>query len=186
MQIPGLAWDACGLLTLGASGKAIEILTVLGCPCYVVREVHEEALFLRPLPEDDPQTNTVFDLGALQTASLFHETELSEPERETFVRFAATIDDGEARTGACARHRGYWVATDDRDALRLFASLALSIPALTTLHWLHYWAEQTGASSDTIGTVLRSIRWKARYKPPRRQPKIADLVDWWEKHYPDK
>src|SRR5579864_1673701 len=116
---PGLVWDACALLNLLATREEIRILKAMRCSSYVVAEVlRDEVLHLRPLPEEDPLGRLV----AADTSSLLHDGQLTEvslgpTELATFVRFAAFIDDGEARSAAVALHRGFRLVTDDRKSL---------------------------------------------------------------------
>ena len=103
---PGIAWDACGLLNLAASGSGGEILAAQGCASYVVREVLEaEVIYQRPLPEEDPEGRLVpVDLSPLFEADLLTETEPTDEERETALILAQDVDDG-----ARLRFRLYWL-----------------------------------------------------------------------------
>ena len=175
-EIP-LIWDACGLLNLAATAQAQEILTALSCPSYVVAQVHAaEVLFLRPLPEEDPQGNLVeMDLSELFSAGLLEEVSLTAAEEELFVRYAQEVDDGEARTAAAAVSRGWRVATDDRAAIRLLRSLSLPPPVVTTPDWLKQWADTGQLDATSLDGVLRRVELCARYRPRRIHP----LCDWW-------
>lgn len=160
----GVIWDACGLVNLAATARAEEVLRAMGCQSYVVREVREkEATHLRPIPEEDPQGQLVpIDFTPLLQAGLLQDVTLAAAEHATFVGFAGLVDDGEARTAAVAVHRGLWMATDDRGALRLLRSLSAPLTALTTPEWVSHWATTTGAGPQALGEVLRRIQLCAR------------------------
>jgi hypothetical protein len=182
MGAPGLVWDACSLLNLVATGCAPDILLVLGCPSYVVKQVREgEVLTLRPLPEEDPQGKLVsVDLLQLFDAGGLQEAELDREEQKLFVGFAAEIDDGEARSLAVAARRGLWLVTDDCPSLRVAREYASPVPTLTTPDWVKYWSEQASADASTLTEAIRRIQVCASYHPRRAHP----LKAWWDANAP--
>jgi hypothetical protein len=138
-----------------------------------------EVLYLRPLPEEDPQGKLVpVDLSPLFTAGLLQEVTLTAAEEALFVRYAQEVDDGEARTAAVAISRGLRVVTDDRAALRLLRGLEPPPPVVTTPEWLKLWAEVGEVPAEAVGGVLRRVELCARYRPRRLHP----LHDWWNSH----
>ncbi len=151
-QEQGLIWDACTLLNLIATKRESEILTALACPSYVVREVRErEILYLRPLPEEDPQGELIkVDLEPLFSAGVLQEVELTEEERRLFVMFASEMDDGEARSTAVAVQRGWRLVTDDKVSLRIAREYSPAIPTLTTPEWVKAWAETASVKKETL------------------------------------
>jgi hypothetical protein len=180
---PGLIWDACGLLNLAATGRAAEILRALGDPCYVTKYVRtSEIFYLRALPEEDPRASLLpVDVKPLFEAGLLQDVDLEMAEQETFVNLALELDDGEARTAAVAVHRKLCVATDDRRALRLLASLSPPVSVLTTPEWVKEWADTGTVASDVLVDVLRRIQLSARYFPRRTHL----LRQWWVDHLPE-
>lgn len=172
-----LIWDACGVLNLAATDRAPEILASLDRPCWIVGEVlAAEVLFLRPLPEEDPQGTLVpVDLSELIGARLLQEVTLTTDEEEFFVRFAQEVDDGEARTAAIAVSRGLHVATDDRAAIRLLRELPAAPPVVTTPDWLKAWADGEQVGREVLAEVLRRVELRARFRPRRMHP----LYGWW-------
>ncbi len=184
MALPnGHVWDACSIINLMATGYAEDILQSLDSPSYIVHQVHEgEALFLRPLPEDpDPGRLIPIDFEGLIRSGLLHQVELEDLELETFVEFAAEVDDGEARTAAVAVHRGLCVMTDDRPAIRLMNSLPATVKVFTTPEWVKYWSESGAISDAVLAEVLRRIRYCARYHPRAVHP----LRQWWDENFPE-
>jgi hypothetical protein len=178
----GLAWDACALLNLAATGRAEDILPVFGCPSYVVRQVRIGGVFyLRSLPEDDPSGALVtVDLTPLLVCGLLVEVELNDAEQESFVALATQLDDGEARTAALAVHRGLCVVTDDRPTLRVLAELSPPVPTMTTPEWVKHWADAGAISSVTLSEVLRRIEVGAHFFPRR----LHRLKGWWDSQLP--
>ena len=176
--LPGMVWDACTALNLMATDKAAEILTSFGRPNYIVRQVREGEVFsLRPLPEDDPKGDLVaVDLKPLIKLGILIEVELTIEELAAFVKFAAEMDDGEARTLAVAVHRGLLMVTDDKKSIRLAQILEPPIEVLTTLDWVKSWVDKNGVESATLSAVLRRIEICAHYRPRRSHP----LKAWWE------
>ena len=65
----------------------------------------------------------------------------SETEENSFVNFAAELDDGEAVTGAIAMHRNWGIATDDRKARRVFARTNPHVQLLSTPELIKHWAD---------------------------------------------
>lgn len=179
-SVSGWVWDACGLLNLMATERTGSILPCFGVPSFVVREVRSGEVFtLRPLPEEDPTGKLLLvEMASLFATGVLQEVEMSAIEQATFVAFAATLDDGEARTAAVAVHRGFGVVTDDRVALRLLGAHSPLIPTLQTPDWVKLWAEEETVSPEILSNVLRRIELCAHFFPRRAHP----LKSWWDSH----
>jgi hypothetical protein len=100
----------------------------------------------------------------------------TDEEASSFVRFAMQLDDGEASVCALAVARGGEVATDDRKALRILASLTPPIPTLQTPQLLYEWAERLKVPERDIQSVLQQVYRRGRFFPRDGAPKLA----WWE------
>ncbi|HZT42300.1 MAG TPA: hypothetical protein VFA07_08920 [Chthonomonadaceae bacterium] len=177
---PSLIWDACTLLNLVATRRASEILTVLGCPSFIVKQVREkEILYLRPLPDADPPERLIpVDLTPLQDMGALQDVELTAAEQATFVTFAVEMDDGEARSAAVAAHRGWWLVTDDRVSLRVARKHSTPIHTVTTPEWVRYWSEEASVDDTTLAQTLNRSQICANYIPRRVHP----LRGWWDTH----
>jgi hypothetical protein len=174
--IPGLVWDACGLLNLMATRREREILAALCCPSYVVNEVRQgEVLELRDMAADGTIGDLVrVDTDGLVNSGLLREVSLEVDENATFIEFAAVMDDGEARSAAVCTHRGLWLVTDDRVCIReVTADL---VQPITTPGVMKHWADAGGVDPVTLGESLKRIEICARYRPGRTHP----LHQWWE------
>ena len=99
----------------------------------------------------------------------------SPAEEALFVQFAAKIDDGEAMSLALCVSHGYALATDDRKARRISASVAKPIPLLATSELLFHWFQSNNISPDRIREVLGAVEFRARFRPwPGYPPQ-----EWW-------
>jgi hypothetical protein len=168
----GLVW-----VNLIATQRAVEILSVFGCPSYIVQQVREgEVQYLRPLPEDDSHGSLIaVDLSALLDYGALQDVTLTATEQTTFLAFAAEMDDGEAYSSAIAAHRGWWLVTDDRVSLRVAGEYSPPIPTITTPEWMKFWADNASPDATTLAEVLRRIQICANYHPRRMHP----LRGWW-------
>ncbi len=93
----------------------------------------------------------------------------------SFVSFAAELDDDEAMTTALALHRSMIVATDDRKATRLCASLTSALPVQTTAAMIESWPDARQIPHESLRQVLPAVRERARFAPGRHDP----LHAWW-------
>ena len=170
-------WDACGLLNLAATQRAEEILAALRSPCYVVSELLQgEVLYLRPLPEEDPQrTKVPVDFTDLLKAGFLKEITLSPEEKVLFTDYAREVDDGEARTAAVAVVRGFQVVTDDRAAVAFLRRLGAPPRVITTTEWLKFWADAMEVRPEALADAVRRVEECATYRPRRMDP----LLEWW-------
>ena len=97
-------------------------------------------------------------------------------EELTFVDLAASIDDGEAVTGAIALHRGCSVATDDRKARRVLGELEPPVSLVSTLELLKLWTQEGSVSDVELRSAMVSMRIGASYIPANGDP----LYAWWQ------
>jgi predicted nucleic acid-binding protein len=167
-----LLLDACCIINLFASRRIAEILHDLPYRSAVAEIVRQEALFVRAgVGMEAVVWEPLLESGLLPVLAFE-----SEAEQETFVELAATLDDGEAATCALALHRGYAVATDDRVARRVLASRAQAIPIYSTTAILRQWCEMRALTEDEIRAVLRDVRERGRFVPPRSDAHR----NWWD------
>jgi hypothetical protein len=171
--VDDLLLDACVALNLLASGIDLsELASASKVRFLMTSVVVSEMLWLDPLDPADPRER--FDSNAL-TARGVVLVELGDVESQRFVDLARDIDDGEASTIAVAIHRALRVATDDRKALRLAVSQSPPIEVVRTSELVRQWAEVSGAEGEEVSRVVRSIRIRSSYVPPRDDPEL----DWW-------
>jgi hypothetical protein len=175
--------DCCALLNLYATGRFQEILSANGTsvtPSFAVAQrVTTEAMYVRNVqPTEGQGDREQVDLQDSIAAGILSVEHLSsDAEAETFVKLAATLDDGEAETGALAYHRSGSVATDDVAAIRALNGIVPPVAILRTSHLLKGWADRGNPPTATVRQALSDIRDRARFVPGATDP----LRDWWSR-----
>jgi len=174
--------DACSYIVLFAGGRIADVVSDLPYQFAVVDVAKTEAHSIRRGGQgDDAQQLEPVDWQPLVESGRIAVLSLSgDAEAATYVELLSRLDDGEAATLAVAIHRGFAVATDDRVARSLFAARAAHLPLFSTLELLHQWCQLRGLSAEQIGMLLRNVRERGRFLPPRGDP----FSGWWHRHYP--
>lgn len=170
--------DASCLLNLCASGRLRDILLAQQRPVGVAEYVLEqEALYVWRASQSEAEEEKVpLDLSSLVQEGIVNVLHLAgQDEVETFVDFAALMDDGEAITIALALHRQGAVATDDRKARRIIAERAPMVALLSTLELLKRWADKSRVPEKDLHDAFLALRSGASYVPGERDP----LYEWW-------
>ena len=173
-----LLLDASCLLNLHATGFLREIAATLPYQFAVADYVLEQEVLYVWLPESDETREECVpvDLSPLVSEGLIHVMSLEHLEEQlTFVDLAASIDDGEATTGALALHRCCSVATDDRKARRVLGERFSTVPLVSTLELLNLWAQDESVSNVELQAAVTRMRTGASYVPGYRDPFYA----WW-------
>ena len=168
-----LVLDASTLLNLLATGEVETILRCVAVPRIVCTIVELEVLHLRnkdlAKPPDPVSVKPLIDAGVLTSASL-----QSPGEDLLFVQLASALDDGEAMSLALCISRNYALATDDRKARTIAATL--SVPLIASSELLLNWMNKSGIECDRVRSALRLIGSRARFRPWRGYPEQK----WWE------
>ncbi|MBK1990848.1 hypothetical protein A0J48_025635 [Sphaerospermopsis aphanizomenoides BCCUSP55] len=167
--------DACCVLNLCASGQFLGILKSLPAEIVVTTVVQERELnTLQQLQQEE--NNAVLEFQeAIQQGLLKVVDFESEAEEESFVNYAAVLDDGESATFAIAFHRGWAIATDDKKAIKFIQQTASHIQVVSTPEIIKHWSDVENINSSTLRNVLQAIQLKAKYSPPNNHP----LKNWW-------
>lgn len=115
--------DSCCLIDLLASGHAESILRASGHAWHLPVAVQGEVQFVRQRdPNDSSKIISVpEDLSALISAEVLAPCQPDVPaELDLFIRYAARFgSDGEAMCLALAENRGWLLATDDKEAMKV-------------------------------------------------------------------
>jgi hypothetical protein len=169
--------DACCVLNFSASGRFLDILSVIPAQVVVTEVVKEKELkTLQRLKTEDNEAAIQFESAISKGLLLVTDFE-SDAEAETFVNYAFAMgDDGESATGAIAVHRGWAIATDDKKAISFFQQEVSQLKIVSTLEVVKYWSEQSGLNASELQNVLEAIRVKGRYIPDKGHP----LQGWWK------
>jgi hypothetical protein len=164
--------DACVLINLLATDRIADIAARNDAAIVIVREVADEAFFLRP--DNAGAARTPVDLNALCTAGIIEVIDLDDDELELFVAYAAVVDDGEAATISVGVRHALPVATDDRGARRLIARECLELELHNTTAMMRRWAE-TGVAAADVASALAAIEHRASFTPASGDPNYP----WW-------
>ncbi|OWK43387.1 hypothetical protein [Fimbriiglobus ruber] len=175
--MPAVVLDACGTLTLYASGRFVPILTALQQDWYLPVAVERESqTYRQPDPGDpDKLVSVPIDLSAAFASGVLKRCDCTgDAEAELYVQLTAQIgDDGESMGLAIAKCRGWSVLTDDKKARRI--ATGLGIPVLGTPEVMKQWALTTGPSVAEVSHILEAIERFANYRPGRNAVKY----EWW-------
>jgi len=167
---------ASTLLNLFATREIESILRSMPVQKFVCSVAASEVLYLRH--EEADHVPELISINPLVEHGLLTLTSPESPEEEAlFVQFAAKIDDGEAMSLALCVSRGYALATDDRKARRIAASVAEPIPLVATSELLFHWAQSNNISPERIREVLAAVELRARFRPWPEYP----LREWWNR-----
>jgi predicted nucleic acid-binding protein len=167
--------DACCILNLCASGQFLAILKSLPAEIVVTTVVQENELkTLQKLQEEE--NDAVLEFETAITQGLLKIVDFaSEEEEESFVNYAAILDDGEAATFAIAVHRKWAVATDDNKAIKFMKKNFSYLQILSTPEIIKHWSEKENIDSLILSNVLNAIKIKGHYQPPKND----SLRNWW-------
>jgi predicted nucleic acid-binding protein len=167
--------DACVLLNLCATDRLEEIGQAVGGGFSICTEVRKEALFLRD-PNDATQPLKPLVLDPLFDRGILTPLSLAADEEPLFVNIAAELDEGEAMSMAIALHRNLALATDDRKAIRVYATNGGDPAKLwTTPALVKTWADARSPAQAELARITSAVRDRARYVPPGNHP----LHAWW-------
>lgn len=166
--------DACCLINFVATDCLSDVIRNSGLRWHVPPMVLQEVVYVA---DDDESPRSAaellqlqFDLGALAKC------QLEAPEQSLFLKLAVDLADGEAAALSIAATRGWWLATDDRKAIRLAHEHQVSV--ITTPQLARRWAEHSAASPNLIHDTLSRIRTRAHFLPRRDAPEYI----WWMQH----
>ena len=142
----------------------------------ICTDVKEESFYLRSDNAED-QSFTLAKFDSLIQSTLVTICELeNEMEEELYVDYSSQLGNGEAMSIAIAQSRGYFLATDDRKARRIFLE-AVTNPAFlhSTSGLIRDWAESNLIPSDRLKAALLNIKHRANFIPRRIDPNFQ----WW-------
>ena len=165
--------DSSTLINLAATDLLGEIVREISPNCFICRSVVErECLYIR-----SADGATVEELRPDQwiNSGIFSECEPSDAEGETFVTYAASLDDGEAMCLTLASSRQWALVIDDRKGQRLATDLGIRV--ITTSAIMQNWAR--GKTQDEVASALRKIETRARFAPAQDDANY----DWWRRNH---
>lgn len=168
--------DACAVVNLYATRRMEQILEAVEGSVAVVDVVEREAQFvLRGGGGEDAKEREPIDLKPHLARGLLTVIGTTDDEELlTYIDLTQELDDGEAMTAALAIHRGCTVVTDDRKAVRVLSTNAVTLR--TTLDLVKAWAEYQIVPTQMLRAVLIDLRERGNYHPPESHP----LKSWWD------
>ncbi len=170
--------DACCMLNLLATCRAIEIVRALELHLLDTPQVRGEPLTLWTPPDADglrnkelTSTEPLRQAGYLDTRPLEGEALV-----DAFVAAAARIKDTEASCIALAGVLKLQLMTDDRKERNVARDLFPMINLVSTLDILADATKAIGWSTEELLVVANNLRWRGNFAPPREDPRTA----WYE------
>ena len=95
-------------------------------------------------------------------------------ELDLFIQYAARFgSDGEAMCLALAEHRGWLLATDDKEVMKVGQQAGLQI--VSTPELLKAWSVKAAPDAATVAQALAAIELYARFRPSSAMADVA----WW-------
>lgn len=160
--------DACCWIDLFASGRIEEIVKALPfmwvSPEYVIRH---EVLSIG----SGEGSEEACDFSSLISKDLISVRPIkSAQEQQELVRFATSLDDGEAAVCALARVHGGRIATNDRKVIKVLDRFGLPIPVIGTPELIFQWADTARIHRADLMKVISNITTRARFSPRRDAP----------------
>lgn len=171
-----LLLDACVAINLAATGRFSSVCRTLEISFVMTKQAAAEVGQLREFVDGELMVTPV-DLSQYVADGVLQVIDLAPAEYPLYLDLAASVDDGEAATIAAAAHRGLQLATDDRKARRLCVDRGLPEP-MRTLPMLHAYADAAQLRAVEIRSMIRRIRDRASFLPPRADPDRK----WWDDH----
>ncbi|ATB29663.1 hypothetical protein [Melittangium boletus] len=182
MPIRVVVADACSALNLLATDRASDFLHALDWTLILHPEVKQEAQYLRGPPDEEGQpTRLVCDWSALEQAGRVlppEPADLGASFEDAFVGAAVWLTDVDAKAVALAGALALPLLSDDGKVREVFQRLYPALELQATLELIRRASERLGLSPDRVREVLRTLRSKARFAPPRNDPSR----DWYEEH----
>lgn len=172
--------DASAAIVLFASGHIKDILAAWPDKVGIVEQTLAEVLFLRDRLVPDRQSAAErISFDPLLKSGLISVLSLQSPaEYSSFLRFARSLDDGEAAAAAMAFEHGFDLVIDDRKAHTVLRD---QITMRWSLEMVWHWSRVNSAQEEATTATLINIRRRASYLPHRTHP----LRAWWDAHVPD-
>ncbi len=171
-EAPDVVLDTCCLVNLAAIDGTLDSLAAFGLTWYVPTAVEAEGIFIRSAT-DTKEVHQI-DLTLHIAAGVVRIcAPADDVEQALYVDLAMSLDDGEAMALAIAKSRGWRLATDDRKALKMAASIGVAV--VTTPELLKRWASRTPHSKAETADVLLRIESLARFTPSDN----SHAAKWW-------
>ena len=157
-----LVIDASCLLSLLATGRAVDIVGALGVRLLVTPHVAREPLFLwSPPNEEGERSKVAVSTEALRAAGHIVTRPLdTDALVDAFVAAAARINDADASCIALAGVLRCPLITDDRKVRRVATEMFPGIELVSTLDLTHEASRRLGWSEQGLARIAVDLGWR--------------------------
>ncbi len=169
--------DACALVNLRCGWGGVAELRSFGESWSIGDIALSEALYVREFDAHGEigkvtlNADAVVIQGGLNVLSL-----AGAQEHESFIEFAAELDDGEAQALAFAMHRKRVLVTDDRPAIRVAGGPSVEVRTVGTPELLLAWADADPKHYARLSEVVRRVAALGPFQLRKSSPHY----DWWQ------
>lgn len=178
MQNVPVVWDGYSLQNLASTKYEKEIILSLDRKSLVLDEtISNEAMFLRPLPEEnnDARELVKIEFSPLVSENILGVVGADEFLGDLFVEISQFLDDVDSKVVVSAFEKGCAIATDDKAVIRLIKMRLPNIRYITTPEWVSIWASKTRKDKKIIRDVIRRIHLCSNFVACKSDP----LFEWW-------
>jgi predicted nucleic acid-binding protein len=166
-----MAADACVLLNLLATGRAVELLRALGLSLVATPLAAAEVKYLAGAPDEEGRpTRETVDLTELMAGGLLVLKPVPPTALDLYVTCAAEVHEADASSIALAVGCGVALATDDGLARKVAAKSASSLELVGTLALVREGTRAMGIDRAGLVTLARSLRARGNFLSPRQDP----------------
>ena len=157
--------DACCVINIHESGSIGDILSAVAGRIAIARFVLQQEV-------------RGVNLQPVVKSGLLTVADYTDEEAITALVFATDprMDDGEAVTGAIAKHRNWAIATDDAKAISFFTERTAQLQLLSTPELMKHWADSAAPSPEKVRNALQNVENRGDYKPHVGHR----LHGWWQ------
>ena len=173
-EMRDLVTDASGLINLFATGREAELLRGAARRLLITEVTAAEATYiLGPPDEEGNDTKLRIDLTELRAAGLVNVQPLTSEMNALFVKAAAELTDRDAAPVAVAAAMGLALWSDDAKQRRVALALHSGLELVSTLAFVRSAVTRLKLPASEITSIVRGIRIRGRFLPPRRDPDAA-------------
>jgi hypothetical protein len=166
-----VAADACVLLNLLATRRAVELLQGLDMSLIATNLAAAQVQYLAGPPDDQGRpTREPVDLAELTAGGHLEIKGVPPAAVELFVRCAADVHEADASSIALAVGFGVALATDDGLERRVAGREAPGLEIVGTLALMRQGTVACGMQGEVLVRLARDLRARGNFLPPRRDP----------------
>ncbi len=164
--------DACALIDLAATGREQQLLEAIEAQLTVTDLAYAEVVYLDGPPDEETgePTRELIDLAPLLSDGQLEVRGLGPAEEALFVRAAERLFDADASCVALAGTMGRPLVTDDAKLRNVARALVPEVQLVGSITLIRTAIASAGLDEAAAATIVRRLRDKARFLPPRHAP----------------